>query len=183
MSWCPPRHCPPCSSLLIMLDGASFAFVSHPIISPVFFLVIFPLLLLFFLVVFFSPPFLLSLSPGVSLSSPHTEISVTESEPCLTWHAGDGCKERQGHTLLTAEGKAPPLPLMRLLTAVSNTPCTCVWMCSYLHKKAVVMNTQQQRAHIFFEKAHSGVLHMACNCHAKVRHVPYFPDYTSLSFS
>lgn len=96
---------------------------------------------LFSLTVSFSPPppVSLPLSARACLGAHLTKHGVRESEPCLTWHVGDGCEERQGHTLLTAEGKAPLLPLMRLLTAVSNTLCVCVhvcvWACPRSHNK------------------------------------------------
>lgn len=86
MSWCPPRHCPPCSSLLIMLDGASFAFVPHPAITPVFFLVIFffslsPLVLSCGLVL---SPFLAPSQPGC-VSELTSQRSASENQS-LAWH-------------------------------------------------------------------------------------------------
>lgn len=56
---------------------------------------------------------------------------------------------------MTAEGKAPLLPLMRLLTAVSDTlcvyVCACVGVCPRSHNKkmnvdAEIMNTKTRKS-------------------------------------
>lgn len=124
MSWCPPRHRPPCSSLLLMSETPLLLFPPLPLLAPV------PLP--FFCILFFSCSlsqhtplpsfFFFALSPGVSPSSPHKEerrgIRASADMTCMWGAAGTGT--------LTGGGKVPLLPLMRPLTAVLNTMCVCV---------------------------------------------------------
>lgn len=136
-SWCadsnvmmsPSAHLP-CSSLLLMSEPPLLLFSFSLYLS---FSISVPSVLLLVPQSFYSfslsrcLPLSCSISARACLWAHLTKHSIRESQPCLTWHVEDSCEERSGHTLLTAEGKAPLLQLMRLLTAVSNT--LCVYVC------------------------------------------------------
>lgn len=85
------------------------------------------------------PTVSLPLSPGVSLSSPHKEqrqrIRASTDVTCR--------RQSWGHALLTGEGKAPLLPLMRPLTAVSNTLCVGVEG-ARTHRKVMKRKTREK---------------------------------------
>ena len=59
---------------------------------------------------------------------------------------------------MTAEGEAPLLPLMRPLTAVSNTLCVCVrvcvcvsvcvWACPQMHNKTMNVDAEIMKTKI-----------------------------------
>lgn len=129
MSWCPRRHHPPCSSLLLMLEPPLLLFSLS--------LSLFLFLPLQFSFLFLSP-FSLSLSLLLSYAASQpgrvtelTSQSTASENQSLAWH--DMLQTVWGavgtHTL-DSRRQASSATLMRLLTAVSNTLYVhlCVWV-------------------------------------------------------
>lgn len=134
MSWCSPRHRPPCSSLLLMSEAPLLLFSPPPFLAPVslpFFRILFvscslswctpPVFLPFFF-------FFFALSPGLSPSSPHKEercsIRASTDMTCVWGAAG---------TSTPARGReSSPAPANETADC-SVKHCVCVWGGGSLH--------------------------------------------------